>query len=608
MDSYVTPQAKCNADSLRRSAMWWGALAVALLTLFFFLLFWNRFLGMRSGDGEFSGGSAFLAGLLPYRDYFTAAPPLNVFKSAAVLSLFGNTLITLRAFDVFERVLLALVLYFWLHRFFKPSYAALGAVVAIITSAGDGAEPLCSYNHDTIFMAVVSGFAASFAIDKGRTTRSLALFAMISGIFAGLAIATKQTIGMGVCVVMPIVVAAVLLRLDGLRKSAIWIGAFLLGLAMAIGLLMLWLAHLDIIHVFLNMVFVKGPAAKSSHPGDFLLRIIMIMWNPRRLVVLSLILLFSVWSALRKSASTEVAEVSGNGPIFWVFAGGVASILAGILISHLSIFQPHMQYGKSLILFSELALVVLLVEYTLRCFFGSFTRRQAQFALFATVSFIVAFMLSLSFPSFEAMLIPGIGFLIAAALDGLRPRYHAFIYIAAALLLISYTRSKLDHPFGFDQFVDPSVWTAHSTSTLPQLHGLLLPQSTVDFVDGTVDIIRTHSTPRDTIFTYPELGIFYTLSARRYPTLASSHNIDVINDQFAREEAQRVLNGKPAVIIYRRESEEQLHADELLWRHGKPSGQRDIIAAVETLVKDYKLAASYDVGGGAFPVLVYVRR
>ena len=53
-------------------------MVTALVTLCFFLLFWNRFLGLRSGDGGFTGGVYFLEGILPYRDYYCPVPPLFV--------------------------------------------------------------------------------------------------------------------------------------------------------------------------------------------------------------------------------------------------------------------------------------------------------------------------------------------------------------------------------------------------------------------------------------------------------------------------------------------------------------------------------------------------
>ena len=42
-----------------------------LLSSLFFFSYFNRFAGIRSGAGEWSGGIALLSGILPYRDYYT---------------------------------------------------------------------------------------------------------------------------------------------------------------------------------------------------------------------------------------------------------------------------------------------------------------------------------------------------------------------------------------------------------------------------------------------------------------------------------------------------------------------------------------------------------
>src|SRR5207253_2726654 len=103
---------------------------------------------------------------LPYRDFFTASPPLTIFKSAAVLSLFGKAYIVTRAFGVFERVCLGVLVYLWLVRLFRPAHAALAAFVTLVVSSGDISDPIASYNHDAIILAVGAGFVTSFALDQ----------------------------------------------------------------------------------------------------------------------------------------------------------------------------------------------------------------------------------------------------------------------------------------------------------------------------------------------------------------------------------------------------------------------------------------------------------
>jgi hypothetical protein len=171
----------------------------------------------------------------------------------------------------------------------------------------------------------------------------------------------------------------------------------------------------------------------------------------------------------------------------------------------------------------------------------------------------------------------------------------------------SETCIKLQKPFAFADWSDPPVREATAISEFPQLAGFVLPASMVGFIDGTLRIIDENASATDTIFTYPELGLFYGLSGRTYPTLTGSHNIDVVDDAFASREAKRLLEQRPAVLIYYRQDEDFLKAEELLWRRGKRAGQRDIIDACETLAKEYRLAGSYDLPPSHRRVNIYVR-
>src|SRR6202012_3709279 len=135
--------------------------------------YFRRFAGSRSGDGEYSGGLAFLAGRLPYRDYYTAGPPLNPIKSALLLAIFGKALLVTRLAAVVERLAIAALLYAWLRRIFSSWTSAIAALVTIIVSAGDHTDPLASYNHDAIFFAMVCGLLASLSLEDRRRRQVL---------------------------------------------------------------------------------------------------------------------------------------------------------------------------------------------------------------------------------------------------------------------------------------------------------------------------------------------------------------------------------------------------------------------------------------------------
>jgi hypothetical protein len=241
-------------------------------------------------------------------------------------------------------------------------------------------------------------------------------------------------------------------------------------------------------------------------------------------------------------------------------------------------------------------------------FRSGISRRTTQAILFAAVAWSIAVTLSLSWPAFEPMTLPGLGFLLAATLDGVRDRFRWFPLLIMASMVFLQVREKLAGPFGFAHQNEAAVRFANTASSEPQLRGMRLPAPMVKFLDDTATVVATQTRPGDTIFTYPEMGLLYPLTGRQPPTRAGSHNIDVINDAFARDEAERLKRSPPAVIIYCRLPEQALQEEEKLWRGGRRSGQRDIIAAIEGLLAGYRLSGTYVVAPGDPPIEVYVRQ
>lgn len=81
--------------------------------------------------------------------------------------------------------------------------------------------------------------------------------------------------------------------------------------------------------------------------------------------------------------------------------------------------------------------------------------------------------------------------------------------------------------------------------------------------------------------------------------------MDVLNDKFAREEAERLLKNKPAVLVYIPDAK-MLEKQEEIWRFGKPSGNRAIIKACETLAREYIPVRTYNLSFDK-RIYVYVR-
>lgn len=588
----------------------YGALVAMLLTALFYSTFYNRFLGLRSGAGEFAGGDAIVHGIVPFRDYFTATPPLSQFKAGLLLTLFGDKLIVLRTAGMVERGLIALLVYLWLRRIARPAHAAFAAFATLVLSAGDMADPIASYNHDSILFAILSGYLASFLVERVRPGRFTVGMAVASGVAAGLSLLVKQTIGMGAVVAVPVVVAAMLWRRQGLRQALLWLVAFAAGAAVPIGALLVWLERLGVLKTFLVQVFVKGPAAKAQNGGgDFVTRALTVVGHsPRQLLPAAVGAAVLVWLLLRATRWYEEPdeEQRPSWELFAIAVTGAGCVGLGIWLSFERVGHAHVSWPVNTTILMGMGIVAVLAVETGQLLWGTLSDRGAQVYLLAAVAFNTAFMLSLSFPVFPAMLLPGIGLLIAGGLAGSRGVGRLAIYAVVLVLCIDTVRMKMDSPFGFGSFSEGLVAAATVTSDQPKLKGIYLPEDEARLVDGVVATVEANTTASDTIFTYPEMGIFYALTERRYPTETGSHNVDVVNDAMARSEAARLLANPPKVLIYLPETAEQLRDQEAMWRGGRRMGQREIIAAVEGLADTYRLAGAYGTAGNE-SVFVYVR-
>jgi hypothetical protein len=584
-----------------------GAAVTALGTLAFMLLFWNRFIGLRSGDGGFTTGVFLLDGILPYRDYYCPVPPLFIARSAAVLGLFGKLPIVLRGTGVFERVVIGLLLYGWLARFFRAKDAALATLVTMIVSSGDYADPVSSYNHFTVLWAIASGLTASYALDEGRSERTLLSLGMLSGALAMLSFASKQTIGLGMLFAIPTAAGLILFRLENIRRAWSFLSGFVLGSASSVALLAAWMLHYGLLRSFLKQAFVQGPAAKVSRPGDFLLHAFTVFreqyWWAALMAVPVLVLW---WISLRKVGDSKKRAGATDSLL------GVAGVFALSLLSVLISWRMLLRFSPSLpakptIYASEVGSALLLIYYCWRLADDRLSRKQAQLGLIAVTGFVVAFMTSLSFPVFELMTLPGLALIIVVLLDDYEDWRRWALYAVCGALMFCQVQAKMQVPYGFDNWYEPPVNTTNTTSAIPELRGFKLAPNTIDFVDSTVRIVRENSTPSDTIFTYPEMGIFYGLTGRRPATVSGSHNFDTVSDAFAKEEATRLLQARPAVLIFAPPSEQMLRVNEEFWRGGNRSGQRDLIAAAGLLAREYRLAFATRLYPYGDTVYVFVR-
>jgi hypothetical protein len=589
-----------------------GGFLVSVLTLLYMTMWWNRFLGSGSDGVLMVMGQSLLRGEFPYRDFYMVVPPGMVLKFAAMIHIFGESLTNIRAVGVFERVLLALLVYVWLTRLFSPKPAVLGTLLSVILFSGDIADVVAYYPSDAAIWSVAAALCAAVALERGDPGRRLP-WAIASGVLGGVAALIKQSTGLGVMLLLPAVCGAVTLRLNGLRSSLTIILAFAFGSAIPIGIVIGWLVQAGAFDPFVDQVFKEGVSSKGSLFVVLIRPLVQPLGSGQLEAILAaavLLLLYVIW---RYSVSSRTEY---SGPIVFHAAQGLAlsSVAMVCLVTFGGSDNFKVRTPQLIVAMISLYGTAVLSLYGFwRYLKGPFNGRDAQFLLFASFSFAHSYLVGMSWAPYEPMALPGIALLLCLALSrgcgpGERWRGVAHSLVVASFVAIFFaTCLKFFIPFSWTTWTDPPVFLATQSSKLASLNGMRLPADTINTVEKVTELITRNSRPEDHIFVFPYLPLFYVFSGRQPSLFAVVHWFDVAPDRLCREEARRLVEKKPRVIVYQEIGPATLQLSEKEFRGGRPSGQRELIGAIHELTKSYRLAGSVSQSARQNPIKVYVR-
>jgi hypothetical protein len=237
--------------------------------------------------------------------------------------------------------------------------------------------------------------------------------------------------------------------------------------------------------------------------------------------------------------------------------------------------------------------------------------RGLQIWVLASISAATAYMFSLSWIAYEHALIPGFAFLTALALDTqlLRgKKLQACATIAFGLILVfTATYRKLSWPYNWQNWADGPIKTETQTSRFPELKGLYMTAEAAQFLERVTQTIDAHSRPDQTIVCFPNFALFYQLAHRKPAVFAYLHWFDVASDKLVREDAARIRNRPPAVILSVDMPEKMIRANELAFRAGGRSAQRDMHIMLQSM-PGYRLIDSVPIPDMDFPLNIYARQ
>ncbi|HVI07815.1 MAG TPA: glycosyltransferase family 39 protein [Candidatus Binatia bacterium] len=593
------------------------ALAAASVCLLFGLLWWNRFLGVTNEGWHFFFAQQILHGKVPYRDFYLFVPPLLQLETAAIIKVFGEHLIVTQFFGLAQAAILAFALYCWMARVFPPFESMLATVLTVCLCMANRTEELYALHMSALFHTVLAAWLATAAVNS----RGIRLkYAFWGGVLSGLAFLAKQTSGVAIIAALPVLLGIVAWRLFGARKATLLLAIFVAGCVIPIALASAWLASQSALSLAISDLFIRGTSSKGP-PSQMLSRLIMFAAENSYLrahlflaavILLTCLLLCGrrlIYSGPRKPAASRGALTLTALLAFCILAGWALSYwhrfhLAGPLT------ELPQETGAFLAEFGSLILVVL-------SGWMFFTRRlgrdQIQFFLLAGISFAVAFLGSLSWPTSTGMLLPSLTFVTAALLGALRQvpsgRFLRPVAILCCLvLMVQICWQKFTTPFSWGDWKEPDVHHATETLNYPELRGYHVSPQTADFVTRVTDAVDSHSRPDQPIFVYPNLPVFYLLSHRSPETFGYVHFVDVAPDFVDLRDADTLRRHPPAVIVLLEPSEQELRMGERYFRGGRRSAQRDLLAAIEEIRPQYDLLQRIPTGASNQIVDVFALR
>lgn len=591
---YVTePAAEARLITPRR-----GLALVVGAAVIFFASWWNAYVPPTSG-GEAVLMARWAKDYLPYRDYFYQAPPGVPMLVAALSSIFGPHLLVTLAFGVLLRIGGACAAYGLLLRVARPSYAAVGSVVALLVSSTDISDTPFYYNHVGAALILAGTYFGAAAATGTRASHHLA--AIAAGVLVTFAVAVKQTMIFGASAAF---VALVVLAFPRPRTGwLVWLLGLTLGAAITLGGLWVWLVSHDVWDTMLTAM-QQAPEGKGG-------------------IAASLLRPISLLSVARDALYASVAAwiVIGIFAILWMahwrhraVKHGVRLFL-GVVVAVCLTAVVGVPGGRAATLFltavgwwGSLGMAVLHVG-AVRA--GRENVLGRTLVALGILSFGIGYSFAVSWPLFENIAFPGLAVVVAATLER-PPSAHLRRWVVAigllafaAMGLSVYRKASFPHSWGY--WLEPPLYTARGHFAHPAFRGIRLSETSSELYAEVARVASQYSQPDEPIYVFPNLPILYAIAERRPATFGLAHWIDVCPDFLGKEDAVRLRANPPKLLIVRKDPPGNLAIEERFYRGGRPSSVRDVLAALEDIRPLYDHVATFN-REISNPIVFYVRR
>ena len=161
--------------------------------------------------------------------------------------------------------------------------------------------------------------------------------------------------------------------------------------------------------------------------------------------------------------------------------------------------------------------------------------------------------------------------------------------VTSLVLILGFTQVKFNMPYAWWYVDEPGISQAIESSDQEMLSGFQLSLKSRNIIDGVVKAVIKNSRPDDDVFVFPNISGIYALSNRWPHSKVIVSWFDFLPDYLAKNEAKRLLNDPPAVIVNLNLPDEAWVLHEKYFRKNNKLGQRDIYMTIVELTQESKL-------------------
>ena len=567
-------------------------------------------------------------GQVPYRDFPLLLPPLYPLQIAGFQMLFGEGIFALRLFGIFITCGIALALLDLLRNFFNPWICAFAAAVATIYYQSGVAYFGYDFTQFVTLYLLIAAALLVRSIKVASVDGSEYWLSGWAGFFLGLAVLIKQSnaaLAALVLIAGSIVVGVALYKL---RVAVARNAALIVGLCVPVAAMMAWLVATGATESFFADVFTHAASAKGgigvslfawfwhffTDPPGFWFFLDQMAGKLAALFFGILLVSAALETAVAleerrpfdlRALTAPLRRIVGIAPSAPPGRAALVSIVAlGLLAATiLAVARSGCTDCTSLIsgeivpsrpvgvLLQQLESSWSVTFYLVGFVLSGIALLRSPDASVARLFIVITLGVGLTFGNgtsggiSEISTFLGVGILLAMLMQAwVRYIIPVFLPVAAALYFCAfYVQNKFDVPYSWWLLNSPPVRSSDCAQAEGILQDLCMPPEEYAAITRIDNAITANSSPRDAIYVYPHMPIFYLMTNRAPYDSAVVSWFDFMTDDFAKDVAERLRIQPPPVIIKAEVPEIVMTAHEAAFRGGRALGQRQILLSIADL-------------------------